>query len=603
VSNQSGSGNTPAAQSKQVYLLNVEKKDIRVAVVEDGGLVQLLIEPTEERAILGNIYKAVVCDIKPGIHAVFVNIGMERNAFLHFDDVQREAVEFSTGKPPKEKRVIRRRRGRKGAQDTEKAGDKKGARKSGGERSERFDLVTALKPGMHLIVQVTKEGIGQKGPRVSTHVSLPGRFLVLLPFTSQEGGISRKIEDAAERRRLRKILREIASENAYIVRTAGLEQPADDIKRDVGFLDRSWKAIRAKYKSAAAPSLIYNDHDILYRVVRDVFSSNAEEIWIDSRAEHRQLQKRVREMIPTIADRVKYYSNPLKNVFDEFEVEKQIQKALRRKVWLRNGGYLIFDEMEAMTAIDVNTGKYTGGHDQDKTVYRTNLEAARTTAQQLRLRDIGGLIVIDFIDMIDKQYQRHLLAELKRLLKHDKAKTTVLNISEFGLVEMTRKRVRHSLQGFFFCDCPVCGGSGQTLTREQVWRNIRRDIAARLMETPRPTFEITVTPAQKEYIETEHTDTLKKWRTRYRNEYKLSADSNLLPEQYQIKEIVPPGPKRQSRRYTRKPAGSRAHRAHEAPTASPALPAGEIPASEGSSASAPARPPAEPVTAKPAESV
>jgi ribonuclease G len=276
-----------------------------------------------------------------------------------------------------------------------------------------------------------------------------------------------------------------------------------------------------------------------------VVSPSASEIWVDSRPAFRQIQRWVRQMIPSVAERVIAYSDPLKNVFNQFEIEKQIQKALRRKVWLRNGGYLIFDEMEAMTAIDVNTGKYTGGRDQDKTVYRTNLEAARTIAHQLRLRDIGGLIVIDFIDMGGKQHQQNVVTEFKRRLHRDRAKKTVLNISEFGLVEMTRKRVRHSLRGFFFTDCPVCGGSGEVLTREQVWRTIRRDLISRLAAPPRPSFDITLHPNQKDYIEAEHADTLAKWQSRYRLEIRLVADRAFLPEQYTVREIPRQGTKRQ----------------------------------------------------------
>ncbi len=547
---------------KLQYLVNVEKKEILVAVLEDGNLVQLLIEPTDERAILGNIYKAVVCDIKPGIHAVFVDIGLERNAFLHFDDIQKETVEFSRGEG--------RRR--------ESPAAEKGTKPRGQDGSRRhFDPATALKPGEPLLVQVTKEGIGQKGPRVSTHISLPGRYLVLLPFAGQEGGVSRKIEDARERRRLRKILREIlAPDKAYIVRTAGLERTADEIKSDVGYLDRAWQSIRQKYRTAKAPSLIYNDHDILYRVVRDVVSSTADEIWVDARREYRQVRRWVQQMIPSLTDHVLLHSDPLRNIFDQFEVEKQIQKALRRKVWLKSGGYLIFDEMEAMTAIDVNTGKYTGGHDQEKTVYRTNLEAARTVAQQLRLRDIGGLIVIDFIDMENKQYQKNLINEFKRLVRQDKAKTTVLNISEFGLVEMTRKRVRHSLKGYFFTDCPVCGGSGEILTREQVWRNIRRDLVSRLTATPRPSFEITMHPDEKAYIEAEHADVLNRWRSRYRIQILLHSSETFLPEQYQIREI----PRVSERRRRPRPSEPATPPAPSMPLAEPQTEMAEIAAAE-----------------------
>lgn len=529
---------------KQRYLVNVGKKDIRVAVLEDASLVNLLIEPTEQRAILGNIYKGVISDIKPGIHAVFVDIGFERNAFLHFDDIQKSGVEFSRG-------IVRRKRSRPSSRG-------RGRRRGRGGNGERFDVAKDLQPGEELLVQVVKEGIRTKGPRVSTHVSLPGRYLVLLPFATQEGGISRKIDDVRERRRLRKILREINSTNqAYIVRTAGLDMPADEIMGDVGFLDRAWKNIRRKYRAAESPALIHNDHDILYRVVRDVISADAGEIWVDSRPEYNQMVRRMRQMIPALVEQVQYYSSPLRSVFDEFEVEKQIQKALRRKLWLRNGGYLIFDEMEAMTAIDVNTGKYTGGKDQDKTVYRTNLEAARSIAQQLRLRDIGGLIVIDFIDMEDKQHQRSLMTEFKRLLRRDKAKHAVLNLSEFGLVEMTRKRVRHSLKNFFSCECPVCCGSGQVLTREQVWRNIRRDLVTRLEEPPRPSFEITMHTAEKEYIETEHMEVLQKWSSRYRINIDLIAESSFLPEQFQVKEIERPKPPSARPRHKSKAGGAK----------------------------------------------
>lgn len=521
----------------QKYLVNVGKKDIRVAVVEDGHLVQLLVEPTEERPILGNIYKGVVSDVKPGIRAVFVDIGLGRNAFLHFDDIHRETVEFSLG-------LSSRGRGRGSA------GSKSSQGRHGRDRSgDPFDPARALRPGDPLMVQVIKEEIGLKGPRVSTHISLPGRYLVLLPFAVAEGGVSRKIEDAHERRRLRRILAELAVNNkGYIVRTAGSDQPASEIKSDVGYLDRAWRSIRRKFRMTDGPALIYNDHDILYRLVRDVVQSSAEQIWVDSRPEYRQLRRLVEKMIPPLADKVFCYSDPLKNVFEEFEIEKQIQKALRRKVWLRNGGFLIFDEMEAMTAIDVNTGKYTGGQDQSKTVYRTNLEAARTIAHQLRLRDIGGLIVIDFIDMEDKQYQKNLLAEFKRLLRQDKAKTAVLGFSEFGLVEMTRKRVRHSLKGFFLKECPVCAGAGEIFTPEQVWRNIRGELVARLASPPRPSFVITVHPDNKEYIEREHQATLRKWQRRYRIKIELVGDATFPPGHHSIREQEQPKRRRRPSR-------------------------------------------------------
>jgi ribonuclease G len=483
---------------KKKVLINVEDKDIRVAILEDGQLAQLFVESIENKSIVGNIYKGRVDSIVPGLQAVFVDIGLERNAFLHFADVHDGYTLPYKGAPQRSGHSRRDGERKKEENDAEQ-----------GEPEELRTHKTKsveLKTGNEILVQAIKEPMGTKGARISSYISLPGRFLVLLPFSSSNGGgVSRRIEDGAERKRLRSILRSLnADDGGFIIRTAGLEQDEEEIVGDVHKLEKLWARIRHSAAHKSAPSLIHDDHDILGRIVRDELTGDVQELVIDSKDQARELRNIVANMMPDLKDKVRVVDPLLENVFDMYEVEKNYDKALRRKVWTKSGGYIIIDETEALVAIDVNSGKFVGKGDQEETILLVNLEAADTIAQQLRLRDVGGIIVIDFIDMRSRDNQRKVVSHFKELLKHDRAKTTVAPLTEYGLLQMTRKRVRQSLSKTVFNQCPYCAGSGRILHERHIWKRIRHEILRAIKEYPDSrSLDITVHPVMREYLEVE----------------------------------------------------------------------------------------------------
>lgn len=399
------------------------------------------------------------------------------------------------------------------------------------------------KKGDEIMVQVIKEEIGMKGARISTYVSLPGRYLVLLPYPNEEGGISRKVEDITERKRLKRILKEISNdETAFIIRTAGIYRDEKDIRSDVDFLTHEWKAIAQRYNDVEPTALVYDDHDILYRLARDVFDDNISEILIDSHVESEKLKSILNKLIPSLMDKVKVYSGS-ENIFQKYGVEKQIQKAARRKVWLKSGGYLIIDEAEALTAIDVNTGKAVGKDDQEKLILKTNLEASRAVARELKLRDIGGLIVIDFIDMKDTRNREQVVNELKLHLRRDRSKTSVSTISEFGLVEMTRKRVRRSLRKTLFMDCPYCQGAGVVLNEQQIWLHIKHEIVKMLESSrPAPSINVTVNPRIRAYVDQNYREATRRLEQRYDVEIRFSMSDVFHVENYAIEKLGAPVP-------------------------------------------------------------
>ncbi|MEN6627294.1 MAG: Rne/Rng family ribonuclease [Candidatus Sumerlaeia bacterium] len=489
---------------KQV-LINREELDLRVAVMEDGTLAELFIENAAAQSIIGNIYKGRVESIVPGLRAVFVNIGMEKNAFLHFNDVLPEYELPQRGRPEREYRRSQPAPVKEAVEtedeteddyvepivsDTDDDDEDDGDEGDEGEKAPPPPKAKKperkkrrLRAGDEILVQVVKEKISEKGARITTYLTLPGRFLVFMPFADNSGGVSRRIEDVGERRRLRQILREINEEvGAVIIRTAGLEQEEDEIRRDARQLAQSWDEIQKRAAKAHAPACVHNDHEILRRLVRDNFTADIDEILIDSVPAMRELIESCEAMVPALVDRIHYYDSAT-NIFDTFEVEKQFQKALKRKVWLRSGGAIIIDETEAMTAIDINSGKFVGDEDQESVILKTNLEAARAIARQLRLRDLGGLVVIDFIDMNSRDHELQVLREFKRALRSDRAKFSISDFSTFGLVEMTRKRVRKSLIHSLYRSCPYCGGSARILNEPQLWKQLKYDLIAELEQT------------------------------------------------------------------------------------------------------------------------
>lgn len=521
----------------------MEATDIRVAVLEDGTLVELFVEDIKSRSKIGSIYKGRVEGIVPGLKAVFVNIGCEKNAFLHFSDVLPEFDLPQRGRPERERRGPVRLPDEMDDEDDdddliededyiEPLPDEAGGTLRPPRPPRRSQQ---LQVGDEILVQVTKEEINDKGARITTFISLPGRFLVLMPFSEQGGGVSRRIEDAGERRRLRDILKDIQPENgSFIIRTAGLEEAEAAIRKDAELLQRRWQGILRKADRARAPISVYDEQEILTRVARDTFSDDIDEVLIDSKPAMFQLIKTLQEMIPEICERIHYYDSST-SIFDTFEVEKQFQKALRRKVWLRSGGAIVIDETEALTAIDVNSGKFVGVEDQDSVILKTNLEACRAIARQLRLRDLGGLIVIDFIDMSTREHELQVLREYKRCLRSDRAKYSISDFSEFGLVQMTRKRVKKSLASSLYLPCPYCEGSGRILSEPQLWKQLKYDLIAELEKPPKAAAVDVITHSQlKTYMQENVLEALTWLANKYQVTINVIASNEFHHEQIKI---------------------------------------------------------------------
>jgi ribonuclease G len=510
---------------KKQVLVNSEENEIRAAFLEDDQLVDLFIEKMDDLSSVGNLYKGIVEDVVPGLKAAFIDIGMERKAFLHFNDFSPEALSPAD---KNSKGLIKRIFSIIGKEEEEQIKPP--------PRRQNMDPAAVLQKGQTLIVQVIKDEIGRKGPRVSSNIAIPGRYLVLLPYPSQRGGISRKIENEKERQRLRRILGQIRTgDRSFIIRTAGMGMSDEAIKSDIGHLKHIWANILRKFREKGAPFLLHNDHDILYRIVRDNFSEDIDEIIVDYVGAEKQIKRILRQMIPGLADRIRLFTQP-SNLFHYYNVEKQIKRACERRVWLRSGGSVVFDETEALTAIDVNSGRFVSKKNQEKTVLKTNMEACKVIAQQLRLRDIGGIIVIDFIDMKEHESRKSVEHEIQRLLKADRAKSTILPISEFGLVEITRKRVRQSLRHQIFSKCPYCEGSGRVLAPSQIWLQIKYTLLDLLQKRPRPQ-EVTVMahPRTKKYLQEKLQAALDHLANKYKTPISLLSSEDLHIEDFQVR--------------------------------------------------------------------
>ena len=419
-------------------LINITPMESRVAVVENGVLQEVHVERTQRRGIVGNIYKGKIVRVLPGMQAAFVDIGLDRAAFIHASEIslrEGQAVE---------------------------------------------SIGTLVHEGQSLVVQVTKDPIGSKGARLTTQLSIPSRYLVYMPRTAHVG-ISLKIEDEAERERLKQVVSDCVAQEGikeaggFILRTAAEGAGADEILMDIRYLRRLWDQIGAQIKTVGAPTVIYEDLGLALRTLRDLVSPKIEKIRIDSRETFQKTTQFVAELMPEIADRLEHYPGE-RPIFDLYGVEGEIQKALDRKVPLKSGGYLVVDPAEAMTTIDVNTGAFVGHRNLEETIFKTNLEAATAIARQLRLRNLGGIIIIDFIDMEDEEHQRQVLRTLEKQLERDHAKTNIIGITELGLVQMTRKRTRESLEQVLCEPCVCCQGRGKLKTPETICYEIFREI-------------------------------------------------------------------------------------------------------------------------------
>ncbi|MCG0240014.1 MAG: Rne/Rng family ribonuclease, partial [Firmicutes bacterium] len=443
--------------SKEI-LVTVDIDETRAAVRENGELVELYIERPVQQRLVGNIYKGRVQNVLPGMQAAFVEIGLERNSFLYVDDAL----------PPE-------------------LADSPEAR--------RLSIKDVLRSGDEILVQVVKEPIGTKGARVTRHITLPGRYLVLMP-NMEYVGVSRRIEDEKERERLRALAAAVRPPGmGLIVRTVAEGAQLEELQRDVEFLVRLWERIQARARTQHAPALIHRDLGLVDRIVRDLLDHDVDQLIIDSRAEYDRILELLELTEPQLKDRVRLYTRTDATLFDYYGVEPEIEKALRRRVWLKSGGYIVIDRTEALTVVDVNTGKYVGSTSLADTVLRTNLEAAREIARQLRLRDIGGIIVIDFIDMERADHQQQVLRTLEEELKKDRARAQVLGLTQLGLVEVTRKKSGQTLDEILTRPCPICEGRGRVPGEETVARRVRAEIRRILKTSASEALLMEVNPA------------------------------------------------------------------------------------------------------------
>jgi ribonuclease E len=453
---------------KKEMLINVlQPEESRIAIVEDGSLEELYVERSSAENYVGNIYKGKVVNIEPSIQAAFIDFGVGRNGFLHVSDVEFQYFKHLM------------KDGRKDGGDDD---DDRPQQRGGGPPKRLNERNARNKPpiqeifqrGSEVLVQVIKEGIGNKGPTLSTYISIPGRYIVLMPGLARVG-ISRKINDERARRQLRQAMRNIRPPEGlgFIVRTAGIDRDEEDLKRDLNYLVRLWETIVGKIKEKTGPVDIYEESDMMIRTMRDIYTGEIDAVWIDEDSAYERAREFMKIVMPAHVDRVRRFNKP-KPLFGYYGIEDEIAQIQDRNVPLDGGGSLVIDQTEALVAIDVNSGNFRVANDPEETAYRMNLRAAEAIARQIRLRDLGGVIVNDFIDMRDEKHRRAVERTLGKAVRRDRARTRVMRISPFGLIEMTRQRIRPSLRRSIYQDCPCCNGVGQVKTSESLTIEVMR---------------------------------------------------------------------------------------------------------------------------------
>jgi ribonuclease G len=432
-------------------LIESDPHQTRIAVLEDDRLTEIFVERHRHRGLVGNVYKGRVTRVLPGMQAAFVDVGLERDAFLYVSDVASDVE----------------------AMDELEIDESRVEDHLNHHGSPSIDEL--LKPGQEIIVQVVKDPLPSKGARISTHVTLPGRYLVLLP-TVKHFGVSRRIEDDAERERLLAMIGQLqVPSGGLIVRTVGERKGTEEFETDLTYLSRLWEKIRQRSGKVSAPTLLHQDLDLALRVVRDLLRSDYTVLWVDGEETYERIVEFLDQVQPGLVGKVKLFRQEA-TLFEQFGIEEQIEAALKSKVWLKSGGYIVINPTEALVAIDVNTGRFVGQSNLEDTVLQTNLEAVQEIVRQIRLRDLGGIIVIDLIDMIEQEHREQVFTALEGELRKDRAKTKVLNISEFGLVEITRKRSRANLERLLTQPCPYCSGRGRIKSIATISLNLRKEL-------------------------------------------------------------------------------------------------------------------------------
>jgi ribonuclease G len=504
----------PEKKAHKEVVINAETLETRVAVLEDGKLEEFNIERTTEERLVGGIFKGKVRNLEDGLKAAFVDIGFEKNAFLHYWDIVPN--QFDSGVEIVEREGRRREK----------------------PKITQKDIPRLYPPGSEIIVQVTKGPIGTKGPRITTNLVLPGRYLVLLP-NSDQSGISRKIENQEERKRLKKILRELSIPEGMgvIMRTAGEGQQLRYFVRDLALLIEEWNQVLARKEKQPMATCVFQEPDLIERTVRDFLTEDVERIVVDNQKAHDRMRNMIAIISKRSADKIKFYAEA-QPVFDRFNITKQLENTFSRQVHLKSGGYIVIDETEALVAIDVNTGRHKGSRDQEATILKVNLEAAEEICRQLRLRNMGGLIVLDFIDMKSRRDQQSVYQRIKDGLRRDKAKTHILPISQLGLMEMTRQRHSESVRAAVYDDCPYCKGRGKVKSvvtmSVEIQRKLQEILKKRTRDESDFQLRIVVNPTVLDRLRTEDEKHLIEMEKRYFGKLSFRADTGMHAEQFKI---------------------------------------------------------------------
>jgi ribonuclease G len=487
-------------------LINATSYEVRLALVEDGNLSEFHMQRPTEKGLMGNVYKGRVVRVLPGMQAAFVDIGLERTGFLYVDDVC-AALSADPDEPVAGECALPRLHG--------------------------LHIEDLLREGQDILVQVSKDPIGTKGARLTCHITLPCRNLVFLPQTDHIG-ISRKIEDESLRNRIKTLIEEIHPRGTgFIVRTVAEQASREELESDMEFLMLLWDDILDKAKNMPAPSLVHEDLDIVLRSIRDFFSMDVDKLVIDAPEAHRKLLAHVQTFAPQLTDRITLYQEPTP-LFDAYNIEVEISRAIEKKVWLRSGGYIIIESTEALSVIDVNTGRYVGKNDLNDTIFKTNMEAAVEIAYQLRLRNIGGIIIIDFIDMEDDAHREQLYATFKEAVKKDKSRNNILKLSEFGLVQMTRKRSSENLHQLMCEPCHYCAGEGMLKSRRTICYDIFRKISRSADKHRGSTITLRVHPRIADLLLNEEEQTKNKVQEEIGKRIIVAPAKDLHLEKYEI---------------------------------------------------------------------
>jgi ribonuclease G len=503
-------------------IVNTTHEETRVALLENKLVTEIFIERAKDRGNTGNVYKGRVVKVLPGMQAAFVDIGLEKSAFLYVADVYNPVDEYAQLMNGDEEL------GEEDVIEFEEEGGRPRRR-----RTSTLSIEELLQEGQEILVQVAKEPIGTKGARVTSYITLPGRYLVYMP-TVDHVGISRRIESEAERKRLKDIVAGSKKPGTgYIVRTVSEGQDAEELKRDIDFLELLWQRILKKNEKLSAPSVLHYDLDLVFRTIRDLFTQDVERLVVDSQTEYIRVKEFLDNYLPQLSSKAELYDKE-EPIFDAFDVEIEISRALGRKVWLKSGGYIVIDQAEALTAIDVNTGRFVGKRNLEDTILKTNLEAVREIAYQLRLRNIGGIIILDLIDMEKEENRRKVHSSLQEYLSHDKAKTNIYQLSELGLIEMTRKRTRESL-GRSLCDpCPYCDGKGFIKSAVTVCYEIFREIRRLAHDAKEKKIMVSVNPEVADLLYDEERQGVDDLEQELKKKLIIKADPVLHQEQYDI---------------------------------------------------------------------